>query len=202
VVSLRCGSKGEGILNAGEEGYLGGQFLIAMPTMGDRRFERTVIYMCAHSASGAMGLVINRLAENITFPDLLGQLGIEPAGDRHEIRVHFGGPVEKSRGLVLHTADFTQKATMIVGANVALTASMNMLRAVAEGEGPRQGLLALGYAGWAPGQLEHEIRANGWLHAAADDQILFDADIGSKWDRAASKIGLDVAMLSGEAGHA
>ena len=189
-------------MNAGDEGYLEGQFLIAMPTMGDPRFERTVIYMCAHSASGAMGLVINRLAENITFPDLLGQLGIEPAGDRHEIRVHFGGPVEKSRGLVLHTADFTQKATMIVGANVALTASMDMLRAVAEGEGPRQGLLALGYAGWAPGQLEHEIRANGWLHAPADDQILFDADIGSKWDRAASKIGFDVSMLSGEAGHA
>ena len=103
---------------------------------------------------------------------------------------------------MLHTADFTQKATMIVGANVALTASMDMLRAVAQGEGPRQGLLALGYAGWAPGQLEHEIRANGWLHAPADDQILFDADIGSKWDRAASKIGIDVAMLSGEAGHA
>ena len=189
-------------MSASDEGYLEGQFLIAMPTMGDPRFERTVIYMCGHSASGAMGLVINRLAENVTFPDLLGQLGIEPAGDPHEIRVHFGGPVETSRGLVLHTADFTQDATMIVGANVGLTASMDMLRAVALGEGPRHGLLALGYAGWAPGQLEHEIRANGWLHAPADDQILFDSDIDSKWDRAMSTIGFDVAMLSGEAGHA
>ena len=189
-------------MSTGDEGYLEGQLLIAMPTMGDPRFGRTVIYMCAHSASGAMGLVINRLAENVTFPDLVGQFGIEPERDGRKIRVHFGGPVEMSRGLVLHSADYTQEATMIVGDNVALTASMEILRTIALGEGPRHGLLALGYASWAPGQLEHEIRANGWLHSPADDKILFDPDLESKWNRAMSKIGFDVSRLSGEAGHA
>ncbi len=189
-------------MSADEVGYLEGQLLIAMPTMGDPRFERTVIYMCAHSASGAMGIVINRLADNVTFPDLLGQLGIEPSSRGREIRVHFGGPVEMSRGLVLHSTDYTQDATMIVGENIALTASMDVLKAIALGDGPRQGLLALGYAGWAPGQLDTEILANGWLHAPADEAILFDSDLESKWNRAMTKIGLDVSMLSGKAGHA
>ena len=187
---------------ADDSAYLTGQLLIAMPSMGDPRFERTVIYMCAHSPAGTMGLVLNRLLDNITFPDLLEQLGIEAPGTIHEIKVHFGGPVETSRGFVLHTADYSQSGTMNVNDNIGLTASIDVLRSIATGEGPRQRLLALGYAGWAPGQLDTEIQANGWLHAPADEGLIFGVNIHEKWTSAVAKLGIDVSMLSGEAGHA
>ena len=185
-----------------EMGYLAGQLLIAMPNMPDPRFERTVIYMCAHSAEGAMGLVVNRLFEAMSFGELLDQLGIEHGKSSDEIRVHSGGPVEAGRGFVLHSADFQRDGTMLVDDRLALTASVDILHAIANQAGPRRSLLALGYSGWGPGQLETEIQANGWLHVPADEDLVFDADIDTKWQRSVAKIGIDFGKLSGDAGHA
>lgn len=185
-----------------DDGYLTGQLLIAMPNMRDPRFARTVIYMCAHSPDGAMGLVVNRLIGSITFPDLLEQLGIDKSGASEEIRVHFGGPVESGRGFVLHSAEYERDGTLQVSNAVGLTATVDVLRDMADGQGPRRSLLALGYAGWGPGQLDSEIQANGWLHVEADDGLVFGADLDNKWTEAISKLGFDLSMLSGEAGHA
>lgn len=184
------------------DGYLTGQLLIAMPVMQDLRFARTVIYMCAHNAEGAMGLVINRLAGAVTFPDLLEQLGIEEPTAGEQIRVHFGGPVESGRGFVLHSGEYKQESTLSVADRVALTATIDILRDIARGSGPRRSLLALGYAGWGPGQLDQEIQANGWLHVPADDDLVFDEHVDTKWERAIGKLGIDISLLSGDAGHA
>lgn len=183
-------------------GYLAGQLLIAMPTMQDSRFARSIVYICAHTADGAMGLVINRLLGQLTFPELLEQIGISANQPIQNVRVHFGGPVESGRGFVLHSADFRTEGTLIVEDGIALTASVEILKAIADGRGPRQSLLALGYAGWGPGQLEDEIHKNGWLNVQADEALVFDGDLDSKWDRAMSKLGVDSRMLSGAAGHA
>lgn len=185
-----------------KSGYLEGQMLVAMPQMSDPRFARTVIYLCAHSAEGAMGLVVNRAIESLTFPDLLHQLGIEITPGDEGIKVHFGGPVETGRGFVLHSDDYVKDATLVVKNGVALTATVDVLRAIARGRGPRCSLLALGYAGWAPGQLDAEIQANGWLTCAADEELIFSGDLETKWEKAVAKIGIDPAMLSGDAGHA
>jgi len=185
-----------------DDSYLSGALLVAMPGMKDLWFERTVIYMCAHNAEGAMGLVVNRALESLTFPNLLKQLDIEPGDVGEAINVHFGGPVETGRGFVLHTPDYLQDATMIVSDEVALTATVDILKAIAAGVGPRRHLLALGYAGWEPGQLDTEIKANGWLHCSADDGLVFDTDLESKWDRAMAKIGVDPRLLTEFAGHA
>ena len=182
--------------------FLTGQLLIAMPSMRDARFARSVIYVCAHHPDGAMGLVINRLVGAITFSDLLSQLGIEQNKVNDEIRVHFGGPVESGRGFVLHSGEYQQDSTLQVNDTVALTATTDILRDIADGAGPRRRLLALGYAGWGPGQLDSEIQANGWLHVSPDEELVFDADLDNKWERAIAKLGIDVSMLSGEAGHA
>jgi len=182
--------------------YLAGQLLIAMPGMRDPRFQKTVIYMCAHNADGAMGLVVNRALESLSFPDLLEQLGIDSSRVGKQIKVHFGGPVESGRGFVLHSPDYVQDATMVVDGDVALTATIDILKAIAGGTGPKQSLLALGYSGWGPGQLDTEIRSNGWLHVAADSNLVFDPRLDDKWERAMSKIGIDHRMLSDEAGHA
>lgn len=186
----------------GPSGFLTGQLLIAMPQMADPRFAQTVIYMCAHSEDGAMGLVINRQIESISFPGLLKQLEIEAPSADDQIRVMFGGPVETGRGFVLHSPDYVQDSTMLIDEKLGLTATMDILKDMASGSGPRHSLLALGYAGWAPGQLDHEIQANGWLHAPADQDLIFAEDIGSKWDRALASLGISSAMLSGDAGHA
>ncbi|NQV84543.1 MAG: YqgE/AlgH family protein [Rhodospirillales bacterium] len=182
--------------------YLVGQMLIAMPGMGDARFEKSVIYVCAHNADGAMGLVVNRAMEELTFPDLLEQLGIDVTGDGPAINILFGGPVESGRGFVLHTCDYLRDATMVVDNGVALTATMDILKAIADGDGPMQSLLALGYAGWGPGQLDGEIMSNGWLSVDADTDLVFGGDLDGKWDRAMGKIGIDPRMLSDQAGHA
>lgn len=182
--------------------YLEGQLLVAMPSMPDQRFERTVIFMCAHSAQGAMGIVVNKLAERVSFPDLIRQLGIAVPELKNQVRVHAGGPVETGRGFVLHSADFRQESTLMVGDSFGLTATVDILRLIAEGGGPKQGLLALGYAGWAAGQLDSEIQQNGWLHAPADPEIVFDASIDTKWQRAVRKVGIDPSFLSSSAGHA
>lgn len=185
-----------------QDSYLTGQLLIAMPNMRDPRFARTVIYMCAHNADGAMGLVVNRLIGSITFPDLLEQLGIDNSSVSEEIRVHFGGPVESGRGFVLHSSEYEREGTLQVSQKVGLTATIDILRDMASGSGPQHSLLALGYAGWGPGQLDSEIQANGWLHVEADERLVFGADLDGKWEQAISKLGFDLSMLSGDAGHA
>jgi putative transcriptional regulator len=192
------------------EGFLDGHLLIAMPSMADKRFARAVVYICAHSADGAMGIVINKAATEVSFRDLLVQLDIVQARNEphlpravSQVRVHRGGPVETGRGFVLHSSDFfLDNATLPIADGICLTATLEILRAIAEGRGPGKALLALGYAGWAPGQLEHEIQSNGWLHSQADGALLFDDDIDGKYDRALAKIGVEPAMLSMEAGHA
>ena len=149
-----------------------------------------------------MGLVVNRTLNQLTFLELLEQIGIAPQGSVQDIRVHFGGPVESGRGFVLHSADFRTEGTLIVEDSVALTASVDILKAIAGGRGPRRSLLALGYAGWGPGQLEGEIQANGWLSVQADEGLLFDPNLDTKWERAMTKLGVDSRMLSDVAGHA
>jgi putative transcriptional regulator len=182
--------------------YMTGQLLVAMPQMRDPRFARSVIYMCAHSPDGAMGLVVNRRVGSITFDDLLQQLNIGPNKRNDEIRIHFGGPVEQGRGFVLHSSDYLQTGSLRVDDQVALTATLDILKEMAAGGGPRKSLLALGYAGWGPGQLDAEIQANGWLSVSSDEALVFDADLEHKWERAIGKIGIDFSKLSGEAGHA
>jgi len=182
--------------------YLAGQLLIAMPGMEDPRFAKAVIYLCAHSEDGAMGLVINQAIDALTFPDLLEQLEIEPVEPYSRIEVQFGGPVETTRGFVLHSPDYVQDVSLVVDEDIALTATVDILRAIAEGAGPDHRLLALGYSGWGPGQLDAEIKRNGWLHVEADRDLVFGANLDSKWHQAMSKIGIDPRMLSDEAGHA
>ena len=184
------------------QSVLTGQLLIAMPQMRDPRFERSVIYMCAHSNDGAMGLVVNRLFEALTFPDLLSQLNIDSGDKTRPIRVHFGGPVESGRGFVLHSDDYVRDGTLVVNGGFALTATIDILKALADGDGPHRSILALGYAGWGPGQIEGEIVQNGWLTAPADPQLVFDADLDHKWERALAKLGVSPTSLSGQAGHA
>ncbi len=182
--------------------YLGGQLLIAMPAMKDPRFERAVIYMCVHNADGAMGLIVNRPLESLSFSDLLQQLEIEISDTKSDLAVQYGGPVETGRGFVLHTLEYEQDGTIVVKDQVGLTATIEVLKDIAEDQGPRRALLALGYAGWGPGQLDNEIQQNAWLHVPADDTLVFDADIETRWERAIAKIGIDVSLLSGEHGHA
>ena len=182
--------------------YLSGQLLIAMPGMTDPRFEKSVIYVCAHNSDGAMGLVVNRAIDSLTFPELLQQLEIDPAAGNDSVRVLFGGPVEQARGFVLHSPDYLQDASLVVDENVALTATIDILRAIAEGKGPANCLLALGYAGWGAGQLDSEIKSNGWLSVDADVDLVFGCDLDEKWERAMAKIGIDPRMLSDDAGHA
>lgn len=180
---------------------LTGSLLVAMPGMGDERFARTVIFLCAHSEDGAMGLVVNKVMDELTLPALLRQLDVEPGAVGDE-PIHFGGPVETSRGFVLHSADYVRDSTLVINEHMALTATVEVLRAIARGEGPVRKVLALGYAGWSAGQLDAEIQANGWLSVPADDEIVFGADNDGKWARALAKLGVTPAMLSGEAGHA
>jgi putative transcriptional regulator len=191
-------------------GYLDGQMLIAMPAMNDERFARAVIYVCAHSTEGAMGIIVNHPAANIKFPDLLVQLEVIPAAERiqlptraGDVKVLKGGPVETGRGFVLHSSDFfIENSTLPIDEGVCLTATLDILNAIARGKGPASAILALGYAGWAPGQLEHEIQQNGWLHCAADPELIFGQDTDTKYEKALRKIGIDLGMLSSEAGHA
>src|SRR5512144_2001272 len=193
-----------------KRGYLDGQMLIAMPSMGDDRFARSVIYVCAHSTEGAMGIVVNQPAANIKFPDLLVQLEVIPAAERIQlptdteaVTVLKGGPVETGRGFVLHSADFfIENSTLPIDEGICLTATLDILKAIARGNGPASAILALGYAGWAPGQLEQEIQQNGWLHCSADPELIFGGDTDTKYEKALRKIGIDPGMLSSEAGHA
>ncbi len=190
------------VMEPTSQGYLAGHLLIATPQIQDPRFSRTVVYLCAHGPEGAMGLVVNRRIGIAPLPDLLEQLGIDALTEGRDISLFFGGPVESERGFVLHSAEYHQDSTLQIDSNVALTASAEILRDIAEGRGPRKSMVALGYAGWAPGQLETEIRGNGWLHASADELLIFDEDLEAKWEMALAKIGVDWGMLSGEVGNA
>ena len=191
-------------------GYLDGMMLIAMPAMRDERFLRSVIYVCAHSSEGAMGIVVNQPAANINFSDLLVQLEVIPAADLIQlppragmVKVLKGGPVETGRGVVLHSADFfIENSTLPIDEGICLTATLDILKAIARGKGPESAVLALGYAGWAAGQLENEIQENGWLHCPADPELIFGPDTEGKYGKALRKIGIDPGMLSSESGHA
>jgi putative transcriptional regulator len=185
-----------------QEGYLGGQLLVAMPGLDDPRFTRAVICVCAHSPDGAMGIVLNKPLETLSFEDLLKQLEVEPVPPQRQIRLLTGGPVEGGRGFVLHTADWESDASLKVAGNLALTASVDILKAIAGGGGPRQGLLALGYAGWGPGQLEEEIQRNAWLNVTPDEGLLFEGEAEGKWRQARAKLRIDPLLLSASAGHA
>lgn len=206
------------------EGYLEGQLLIAMPAMNDPNFEKSVIYLCAHSDLGAVGLVINQRASGITFGEILEQLEITPSAEdpapplitnsTDDSRpIFIGGPVETGRGFVLHSTDYCKDEATLVSQDtigdgsggdegVGMTATLDILRAIAEGKGPRRSLLAIGYSGWGPGQLESEIQANGWLTCPAENDLVFDEDFETKWTRAVEILGVDPAFLSSDFGHA
>lgn len=183
---------------------LTGQLLIAMPGMGDPRFDRSVVLMCAHSGDGAMGLIVNKPLPELGFRDLLRQLRV-PGADHPaaEIRVQFGGPVEHGRGFVLHSDDYAATgSTLHFRGGYGMTATLDILEHIARGDGPSRAFLALGYSGWGPGQLEAEIARNGWLTAEASPEIVFGADNAGKWGKALKSLGIDPILLSSDAGRA
>jgi putative transcriptional regulator len=192
------------------EDYLSGKLLIAMPGIGDPRFERSVVYLCAHNEKGAMGLIINKPAGDLSYANLIeqvmgeaGELDARNLSALENLPVLLGGPVETSRGFILHSDDYkSDEAMLSVNTGFCVTASIDILRAIAAGRGPRRSLMALGYAGWGPGQLEHEIRANGWLSGTADRDVVLDAKLDTKWKRALAALGVSAAMLSSEGGQA
>ncbi|MEM7271243.1 MAG: YqgE/AlgH family protein [Pseudomonadota bacterium] len=185
------------------EDGLSGKMLIAMPSMGDPRFEKTLIYMCAHSDDGALGLVVNRQVEEVSQSDLFSQLEIDPAPRIATRPVHYGGPVETGRGFVLHSTDYhLDEATLEVDENVSMTATIDILKALASGDGPRNAMIALGYAGWGGGQLEGELQQNGWLTCDSDDELIFGLNNDAKWEAALAKLGVDPTWLSAEGGSA
>jgi putative transcriptional regulator len=200
----------KGVGAGAARGFLDGQMLIASPGMQDERFSRSLIYMCAHSSEGAMGIVVNQPAPHISFPDLLVKLDVIPKAEKiqlppgaGEVTVLKGGPVETERGFVLHSADFfIENSTLPIDEGVCLTATLDILKAIARGAGPVSAILALGYAGWSPGQLESELQHNGWLHCSADPELIFGTDVEAKYDRAMQKIGIRPGMLSSDVGHA
>ena len=185
-----------------EDGLLTGQLLIAMPSTNTWHFNQAVIYLCAHTAEGAMGIVLNRPLATPSFDDLLEQLEVAPVPPIRRIDLCRGGPVDNARGFVLHTTDWTGDGSLMVDDRVALTASLDVLKAIADGGGPAQGFLALGYAGWGPGQLDQEIQDNAWLSAPASVDLMFDREHTTKWRRAMAILKVDPLLLSDSAGHA
>ncbi len=187
-----------------DSGYLTGQLLVAMPGMADPRFEKAVIYMCVHSLEeGAMGLIVNKPLPDVRFGDILQNLNIKPRSNScHDIQVHRGGPVQIQMGFILHSGDCRPEGTLAVDSQICLSTTTEVLKAIAEGTGPRQSLMALGYAGWDSRQLDDEIKRNAWLNVPADADLLFSSDTDSKWDKALAKLGIAAHQLSSLAGHA
>lgn len=186
-----------------EERFLEGRILIAMPSMQDPRFQRSLVYLCAHSDDGAMGLIVNRIADRLTLADLFGKLDIPIGNSLASASVRYGGPVEPGRGFVLHSSDYQcPNATLEVDESTAMTATLEVLHAMGAGRGPKEAIVALGYAGWASGQLESELKQNGWLICPADPELLFGDDHDGKWQRALRKLGISEAMLSSRGGTA
>ena len=182
---------------------LTGKLLIAMPGMGDTRFDHSVVFMCSHGDDGAMGLIINKPAEDVRLSHLLEQLEIKPASPGQDMGVHFGGPVESARGFVLHSPDYVSSLrSMPVSDEFSMTATLDILEDIATGSGPQKVMMMLGYAGWGPGQLEGEIGMNGWLTADADVDLVFGQPDSRKWGAALQSLGVDPLTLSASAGHA
>ena len=181
---------------------LTGKILIAMPFLPDPRFTHAVIYVCGHDAQGAMGLIVNKGLPAVSFEELLAQMNVDVSAVTSKVPVHYGGPVEVGRGFVLHSSDYSAESTVLIENGFAMTATLDILRAIAVNEGPRDILLALGYVGWGAGQLEHEIQENGWLTIEADSALIFDHDLEGKWRQALATLGIDPAVLSFEIGHA
>jgi putative transcriptional regulator len=183
---------------------LTGKLLIAMPAMGDARFAGSVVFLCAHSPEGAMGLIVNKRVDEVTFAEMLDQLEIENPGAERDVPVCYGGPVELRRGFVLHSSDYQARGEdgLVVDGRFSMTATLDVLEDIAQERGPRQALLALGYSGWGPGQLEAEIAQNGWLTAEAAPELVFGASMEGKWEAALKSLGVHPLMLSSEAGHA
>ncbi|GAA0531487.1 putative transcriptional regulator [Rhizomicrobium palustre] len=185
------------------ENFLEGKLLIAMPGMPDPRFEKSVIFICAHSAKGAMGLIVNKPIEGLAFGELMEKFEIPVSPGLAAMPILFGGPVNMGRGFVLHSADYgTEEDTLTITSDIALTATTDILQAIADGSGPSKSLLALGYAGWSPGQIENEILANGWIHCDADPKLVFETGHEAIWETAIAKLGADISGFSGEAGRA
>ncbi len=184
-------------------GYLERQLLVAMPGMPDSRFARTVIYVCSHNVEGAMGLVINKPYPGLSFTSLLQQLSIETT-EEPNIVVRHGGPVETGRGFVLHSTDYLQPGSVTIDEEkgIGLTATLDVLRAIATGTGPQHKLFALGYAGWGAGQLDTELQENGWLTVPAEFDLIFDPDLDSLWERSLGLLGISAGHLASVAGHA
>ena len=182
---------------------LTGHLLIAMPDMGDPRFEKSVILLCEHSDKGAMGLIVNKPTPEIPVKELLEQLDIEPRADLTGTSIHFGGPVEHGRGFVLHSPDYDRNSsTLAVADGISMTATMDILEDIANGQGPRRMILALGYSGWGPGQLEKEFQENGWLSCPADPEVVFHHDDDRKWEAALDSMGVSALLLSSDGGRA
>ena len=181
---------------------LTGKLLISMPSLEDERFYKTVIYMCAHSSEGAMGIIINKKIDYDLYPDLLEQLGIDKPLGSKKLYVRYGGPVESGRGFVLHSDEVTQKETLSINKGIALTSTSEFFEDLSKGNGPKNSILALGYAGWGPGQLDLELKANGWLQVLGDKELIFDTQLDKKWEAAIGRLGVDPSMLSSNIGHA
>lgn len=188
--------------NLSDAGYLRGQILVAMPQMRDPRFDKSLILMCGHDSDGAMGIVFNKILTEMSFQDLIDQSDFQSEQQISDRPLYYGGPVEIGRGFVLHSSDHLDKASLLITDDVALTASANILESLAKEKGPDHALVALGYAGWSPGQLEGEILQNSWLIFPADGSIIFDANPETLWERTLKKFGIDPNFLSTQAGHA
>ncbi|MBV8977437.1 MAG: YqgE/AlgH family protein [Alphaproteobacteria bacterium] len=189
--------------SSGPQGFLLGKLLVALPGMSDPRFEQSVIFMCAHSDEGAMGLIVNKPFEGLTFREMVEKLDLAVSPDATEPPILFGGPVGVGQGFVLHSSEYASAgATMPVTSEISLTATIDILRAMAEGRGPRHAVFALGYAGWGPGQIEGELSSNGWIPCEADRRIVFGRDCDGKWRAALATLGADISGLSAEAGRA
>jgi putative transcriptional regulator len=184
-----------------EPKFLTGQLLLAMPGIGDPRFEKAVIAMCVHDEEGALGIGLGRIVPRIGFHDLLKQLDIEP-GVAPDVAIHLGGPVEPQRGFILHSLDWGGEGSVQVADRWVLTATLGILKAIAEGRGPTRWIAALGYAGWGPGQLEQELCSNGWFATPGSDELLYGSDVDSRWSRAFSGAGIDPRMLTSDFGTA
>ena len=198
----QVGESDDGKADAPDRDSLTGQLLIAMPAMPDPRFAHSVIFMCMHDERGAMGIIVNQVVDGLDFGKLLEQVGIKDEPPKRRIAIHVGGPVDSGRGFVLHSSDYGLDSTLDVDGGIRLTQSIEVLKEISRGGGPRRCLLALGYAGWGPGQLEREIKQNGWLNVAADEELIFGAAIDDKWRLALAKMGIDPTMLSSSAGRA
>jgi putative transcriptional regulator len=186
-----------------DDNFLEGKLLIAMPGMADPHFEKSVIFMCAHSSEGAMGIMINKPVAGLSFHDLMEKLDLRVGAETPNFPILYGGPVETGRGFVLHSGDYeSSEATLPVSEDISLTATLDILRAMAEGRGPQHAIFALGYAGWTAGQIEDEIRRNGWIHCDCDPELLFEAELDDKWSAALRKLGIEASGLSPHAGHA